>query len=775
MLSERILRVGFSPTLRINTKAKRLRAEGRDIIDFSVGQPDFPTPHNIKDAAKAAIDNNLTKYTPTDGIPELKKAIIRKFETDNGLEYGMDEIIVSAGGKHSLYNLMATLLDRGGEVIVPVPYWVSYPEMVGLADGSTVLVRTREEDGFKLTPSALSDAISANTRALILNYPSNPTGSTYTRDEFEALADVILKEDLIVISDEIYEKLVFDGFRFLSIASLGEEIKKKTVVVNGVSKAYSMTGWRIGYAAGPAEIIAGMGKIQSHSTSNPTSIAQWAAVEALAGPQAEISYMLAEFEKRRNFMLQKLDTIPGISCFRPQGAFYLFPNVSRYYDMQFRGMQIRNSHGMAYYLLNEADTAVVPGDAFGDDRFIRLSFALSMESIETAVERISNVLARLEPTRKEKKQRLHNTATKIREYAPVDADIPTPVRNALVAEVEEYLSHDRYYEWNANIGGLLIQLRTNSPHLNDFWIENWYPAQLEAEVEPHGIIYAVKGVPGREPRAFYHEGSRTAVLVNTAFYPQLRRLAVGLANDIGERLFDSYAVQAAVVDYGGKGAMVLGPAGAARVELLSELLGVNGAKLCSYETAVVRNAGFDASAESIERKFLMKTAMVKRMPEFARLFARCRCENVVERKEGCRNEPCLAEDDCILDKGEPFCFAASTVSRAMLDPYWTGGPEKHVKRTRPKWWFIMVDDPLASAVTRVSAEEAAETVARGAREGVSGSFDAAPFFNKTLLDTSEERTAMRRRFFTTLFDRGEVYLVNSAEKGFARRAAETVW
>ncbi len=775
MLSERILRVGFSPTLRINAKAKRLQAEGRDIIDFSVGQPDFPTPYNIKDAAKQAIDDNFTRYTPTGGIPELKKAIINKFEIDNGLEYGMDEVIVSVGGKHCLYNLMAALLDRGQEVIVPVPYWVSYPEMVGLTDGRSVLVRTREEDGFKLTPAALSDAISASTKALILNYPSNPTGSTYTRDELEALAEVILKEDLIVISDEIYEKLVYDGLRFTSIASLGEDIKKKTVVVNGVSKAYSMTGWRIGYTAGPAEIIAGMGKIQSHSTSNPTSIAQMAALEALAGPQAEISYMLAEFEKRRNFMLQKLETIPGISCFRPQGAFYLFPNMSRYYDMQFRGMQIRNSHGMAYYLLNEADTAVVPGDAFGDDRFIRLSFALSMESIETAVGRMADALSRLEPTRKEKKRQLQNTATKVRCYAPVDADISTPARNALVAEVEEYLSHDRYYEWNANIGGLLIQLRTNSPHLNDFWVENWYPAQLEAEVEPHGIIYAVKDIPGREPRGFYHEASRTAVLVNTAFYPQLRRLAMGLANDIGERLFDACGVQAAAVDYGGKGAMILGPSGPARVELFSELLGVNGAKLCSYETVLVRNVSFDPSAESIERKFLMKTAVVKRMPEFARLFARCKCENVVERKEVCSNDPCLAEDDCILDKGEPFCFAASTESRAMLDPYWTGGPEKHVKRTHPKWWFILVNDPLAPALTRISAEEAAETVARGAREGAGGSFDAPPFFNKTLLDTTEERTSMRRRFFTKLFGQGDVYMVNSAEKSFARRAAETVW
>ena len=309
-----------------------------------------------------------------------------KFWRENGLEYDpATEVIVSCGAKSSLYHLLRATVTTGQEVLIPAPYWVSYPEMVKLAHGHPVIIPTLEEDGFRLRPDQLKAALSANTRAIILNNPSNPTGSTYRREQLIELCEIAAEEGLIIVADEIYEHLVYDGLEFQSIASFSENIRNHTVVVNGVSKAYSMTGWRIGYAAGPAEIIGGMGRIQSHSTSNPTTISQIAAVEALNGPQDEIAFMREEFLRRRNYMYSRLTNIPGVTCHKSEGAFYLFPNFSHYYGWEFEGARIRNSYGMSYHLLRNANVAVVPGEAFGTDPFIRLSYATSMENLEEVV------------------------------------------------------------------------------------------------------------------------------------------------------------------------------------------------------------------------------------------------------------------------------------------------------------------------------------------------------------------------------------------------------
>jgi len=500
MVSDKANRIGESPTLKVTAKARAMKAEGIDIIDLSVGEPDFPTPDNVKQAGIRAIEENFTKYTQNDGIPALKEAIIARLQQDLGLSYTMEEIIVSSGAKSSLYHLVQALINEGDEVIIPSPYWVTYPHAVSLAGGKSVIVPTKEEDGFLLTPEAFKAAVTPATKALILNNPSNPTGAAYPRPALEALAQVASEEDLYVIADEIYEKLVYDDFRFVSFASLGEDIKRRTIIVNGVSKAYSMTGWRIGFAAGPADVINGMAKIQSHSTSNPCSISQKASLEALKGPQYEVSRMVAEFQRRRNYVLMRLQSIPGVSCHKPQGAFYLFPNFSSLYAKEWNRMPIRNSYGLAYYLLKQARVAVVPGDAFGADDHIRISYATSMENLEKGMDRIIEALSQLKTARKIRRITLNNTITRDTKPVPLEASVSANMRDALVAEMEDSLGFDNYFEWNANINGVIVQLRTNVSHLNDFWIENWYPAQIEADLEPHGIIYAVDGIPGREPR-----------------------------------------------------------------------------------------------------------------------------------------------------------------------------------------------------------------------------------------------------------------------------------
>jgi aspartate aminotransferase len=395
VLSNRAKSLRPSPTLAINAKAKSMQAQGIHVISFGAGEPDFDTPDNIKRVAKKAIDDGFTKYTPVGGIDELKDAIINKFKRDSQLTYKRSEILVSCGGKHSFYNLAQAIFDQGDEVIVPAPYWVSYPPMVSLAGGSPVIVETMEKNEFKMTLEDLRKAITPKTKALIMNSPSNPTGSAYTKKDLEKIAEIAISKNLFVISDEIYEKIVYDGFQFISIASLSEEMKKKTIIVHGVAKTYAMTGWRIGYTAGSEEIISAMNNIQSQSTSNPTSIAQKASVEALAGPQNEVEKMVSAFTQRRNYIVDRLNKMSGVSCYKPAGAFYVFPNFSSYYGRSYRGKKIENSTHLADFFLDVARVAVVPGVEFGADPFERLSYATSMEDIKEGLDRIEEALKKL--------------------------------------------------------------------------------------------------------------------------------------------------------------------------------------------------------------------------------------------------------------------------------------------------------------------------------------------------------------------------------------------
>jgi aspartate aminotransferase len=396
LLANRAKNLKPSPTLAINAKAKAMTAQGIHVISFGVGEPDFDTPDNIKKAAIKAIEGGFTKYTPAGGIDELKDAVIRKFQRDNQLTFKRSEILISCGGKHSIYNLAQALFDRGQEVIIPAPYWVSYPAIVELADASPVIVDTDEKNDFKITAGDLGKAITPRTKALIINSPSNPTGTAYTQKDLEEIAEIALSKNLFVISDEIYEKIVYDGFQSVSIASLGEEIKRRTIIVHGVAKTYAMTGWRIGYTAGPEEIVAAMTNIQSQSTSNPNSIAQKASVEALLGPQQEIDRMVSIFAQRRDYIVARLNSMEGISCYNPAGAFYVFPNFSSYYGRSYQGKRMTNSSDLAAFLLEVARVAVVPGAEFGADAFQRLSYATSMDDIKEGISRIEQALKKLE-------------------------------------------------------------------------------------------------------------------------------------------------------------------------------------------------------------------------------------------------------------------------------------------------------------------------------------------------------------------------------------------
>jgi len=397
MLSERARKIKPSPTLAIDSKAKAMKAAGVDVISFGVGEPDFDTPDNIKEAAAKAMRDGFTKYTAVGGIDPLKDAIIGKLKADNGLSYTRDEIIVSCGAKHSLYNIAQALYGPGDEVIIPSPYWVSYPDQVLLNDASPVFVKTYESDSFMLRKEALEECITARTKALILNSPSNPTGMVYSRKALEDLAELAVRHNFYIITDEIYEKLVYDGAEHISVASLSDAAKAKCIVVNGLSKSHAMTGWRIGYAAGPSDIIKAMTNIQSQSTSNPTSIAQKAAVEALTGPQDFVEKMRVEFDARRKYLVNELNTIEGLSCAMPAGAFYAFPNTSKIYGKKAGHRMISSSADLALFLLEEANVALVHGSAFGDDDFIRLSYATSLEDIKRGVVRIREALAGLEP------------------------------------------------------------------------------------------------------------------------------------------------------------------------------------------------------------------------------------------------------------------------------------------------------------------------------------------------------------------------------------------
>ena len=772
MLSDRVQRIGFSPTLRISGKAKQMRADGIDVIDFSVGEPDFPTPENVKQAAVRALEANKTHYTVNSGIPELKSAIIRKFSNEYNAEYKPSQVIVSSGAKNCLYNLCTALFNKGEECIIPEPYWVSYPHMVNLAKGVPVIVHTREEDGFLLTPEDLERAITPNTKALILNNPSNPTGGAYNEEQLRAVVDVALKEGLVIIADEIYEKLTYDGFRFVSVCSLSEKARERSVIINGFSKAYAMTGWRLGYAVGPGELIAGMDKVQSHSTSNANSITQWAGVEALNGPQYDISRMVTEFQKRRDYMLYRLNMLADVSCFKPQGAFYLYPNFSKYYDMEFEDMQIRNSYGMSYFLLKQANVAVVPGAAFGSDNFIRLSYAASMERIKEAMDRISTAIAKLQPARKVKVFALNNTMTKVRNYVETDININFEMRDALAAESDSHLKYDNFYEWNANIAGVVIQLRTNSPHLNDYWLENWYPAQLETELEPHGVIYAVKGVTGRDPRAYYNSESRTGFIFNTAYYGQLRSMALGMAADIAERMFDAHFLHGSCVEVGGRGTALIGGPGMGKSGPIFRLLEHPDAKLIAYDGVMVRYSAREVFADMPERKIYFKTKFVEKMPKIGQLLDRSKCENVITDKAECSNEPCLREDNCRLDRGKPFCYSAFGNSRAMLDPYWIGGTEKHRKRTSLKNVIILRDDALAPPTEKLSPKQAVDIMENG-KTGMTGGGNEG-FFNPHLLVRNTDRIELQKRFLTRLFSIAKPYYINIGTSGGKKAMLEAV-
>jgi aspartate aminotransferase len=382
-----------SITLVIDAKAKKMKSEGIDVVGFGAGEPDFNTPENIQAAAIEAIKEGHTKYTATSGINELKTAIVKKFRDENGLSYTPSQIIVSTGAKQCLANVFQAILNPGDEVIIPVPYWVSYPELVKLADGVPVFVETNEENGFKYTIEALKKVISSKSKAIIINSPNNPTGTVYSEEELTSIAEFSRENNLIIISDEIYEKLIYGDEKHISIAKLTEDAYNRTVVINGMSKSYAMTGWRIGYAAaGNEKIIKLMNNIQSHMTSNPNSIAQYASVEALNGCQDTIKYMTGEFRKRRDYMVERINAFNHVSCLKPSGAFYVMVNITRVLDKMYKGEPIGTSLRFSELLLDIEKVAVVPGSAFGVENYIRLSYATSIENIEVGLDRIEHFL-----------------------------------------------------------------------------------------------------------------------------------------------------------------------------------------------------------------------------------------------------------------------------------------------------------------------------------------------------------------------------------------------
>jgi aspartate aminotransferase len=385
-LAQRATTITPSLTLAIDAKAKKMKADGIDVCGFGAGEPDFDTPQYIKDAAAKALADGFTKYTPSSGIPELRAAIAEKLKNDNGLDYEPSQIIVNCGAKHSCYNAILATCQAGDEVIIPAPYWLSYPEMVKLADATPVIVQTSEANGFKITPDEFREAMTPATKLIIINSPGNPTGSVYTREELQALSEVALEEEILILSDEIYEKIRYDNTQHVSFASLSKEIYDLTITVNGFSKTYAMTGWRLGYIAAPEPIAAAIDSIQSHSTSNPTSFAQKGALAGLKGEQSFIDDMVKAFAERRAYMYDKLTSIPGVTCVKPMGAFYMLPNISSF------GL---NSTNFCTKLLEQQKVAVVPGVAFGSDTHIRLSYACSMENIQKGMDGIAAFCASL--------------------------------------------------------------------------------------------------------------------------------------------------------------------------------------------------------------------------------------------------------------------------------------------------------------------------------------------------------------------------------------------
>lgn len=394
-LSRKVQQVKPSSTLAITAKAKELKQAGIDVVGFGAGEPDFNTPGNINEAAVQAINGGFTKYTPASGTIELKKAVSKKFKDFNHLDYNTDQIVISNGGKHSLTNIFNTILNPGDEVIIPAPYWLSYPEIVKLADGVPVFIRGEKAQGYKVTAKQIEDAVTDKTKALILNTPSNPTGMIYSREELKAIAQIVIDHDIYVVADEMYETLIYGEEEHVSIASLGEEIYKRTITCSGMSKSYSMTGWRIGYTGSSAEIAKLMGSIQSHQTSNPNSIAQKAATEGLLGSQTEPQAMKAEFAKRRKYMYERICKMPYISSLEPKGAFYVFVDCSELIGKSYQGKILEAAADVAAILLEEFFVAVVPCADFGFDDHIRLSYAISLEEIEKGLNRIEEFLKNL--------------------------------------------------------------------------------------------------------------------------------------------------------------------------------------------------------------------------------------------------------------------------------------------------------------------------------------------------------------------------------------------
>jgi aspartate aminotransferase len=391
-ISDKSKQVTPSSTLALTAKINAMVADGLDVVKFGAGEPDFDTPDHIKSAAVEALNQGFTKYTPVAGITELREAIVDKFERDNGLSYEANQVIVSCGAKHTIYNILQAICNPGDEVIFAAPYWVSYIEMVKLADATPIVINTTPDQNFALTPDQIKSAVTEKTKAIIICSPSNPTGTTYSTESLQMIAELAVEHQFYLISDEIYEALLYDGAKHRSLASFGDAVKSLTFVVNGVSKAYSMTGWRIGYTAGPEDAIKAMSKIQSHSTSNPTSIAQRAALAAITGSQEPVVEMVKAFQKRRDLICQRLDDIDGVEYVRPQGAFYIFPDFSAHYGRTINGHSINSSQELATYFLDEAKVGAVPGDGFGADNHMRFSFATSEIEINRGLDRIQKAL-----------------------------------------------------------------------------------------------------------------------------------------------------------------------------------------------------------------------------------------------------------------------------------------------------------------------------------------------------------------------------------------------
>jgi aspartate aminotransferase len=385
-----------SVTLAIAAKAGKLRAQGIDVVNFSAGEPDFDTPERIKAAAIEALRKGMTKYTDVKGIEPLREAIAAKYQLEHGLTYRKEDVLVSCGAKHSIYNVLQAVLNPDDEVVIPAPYWVSYSDMVLLAGGVPKLIHTSDSTGFRIKPEQLQAALTPKTRVFLINSPCNPTGATYSRDELNALAAVLQKHDCLILADDIYEKIIYDGFQVHNIVTLCPALRERAIIVNGVSKTYAMTGWRIGYALGPGDVIAAAAKIQSQSTSNPTSIAQAAALEAIGGSQDEVALMVREFHKRRDVIVDKLNAIDGIHCLKPQGAFYVFPNIAALIGKRAHDKELCSPCDLADYLLEEAKVAGVPGEDFGSHEHIRFSYATSLEAIEKGCARIAEAISKLD-------------------------------------------------------------------------------------------------------------------------------------------------------------------------------------------------------------------------------------------------------------------------------------------------------------------------------------------------------------------------------------------